>query len=109
MCRIRFGDALGAKTYAGYFEQEFMDSVNAFGIDMDYRYQASMYRSGKYTDMILKAIVRRREIYDILSRHRTQPATEAERNEFYPVSIYCAPLRSRYHTYSINIRRQYRR
>ena len=30
-----FGDALGAKTYAGYFEQEFMDSVNAFGIDMD--------------------------------------------------------------------------
>lgn len=85
-----FGDALGAKTYAGYFEQEFMDSVNAFGIDMDYRYQASMYRSGKYTDMILKAIARRREIYDILSRHRTQPATEAERNEFYPVSIYCA-------------------
>ena len=84
-----FGDALGAKTYAEYFEQEFMNSVNAFGIDMDYRYQSQMYRSGKYTDLVLKALSKRKEIYDILATHRTQEPTEEERNRFYPVSIYC--------------------
>lgn len=84
-----FGDALGAKTYAGYFEREFMDSVSAFGIDMDFRYQARMYRDGKYTDLILLALEKRREIFDVLDRHRTQTATPEERENFYPVSIYC--------------------
>lgn len=88
-CPNPFGDALGAKTYAEYFEQEFMNSVDAFGIEMDYRHQAEMYRSGKYTDLVLKAIASRKEIFDVLDRHRTQVATEEERNNFYPVSIYC--------------------
>ena len=84
-----FGDALGAKTYAAYFETEFMNSVDAFGIEMDFRHQAEMYRSGKYTDLILLALEKRGEIYDVLSRHRTQAATAEERAAFYPVSIYC--------------------
>lgn len=84
-----FGDTLGAKTYAEYFEKEFMNSVSAFGIEMDFRYQAQMYRSGKYTDLILQAVAKRKEIYDVLDKHRTQTATEEERNNFYPVSIYC--------------------
>lgn len=88
-CPNPFGDELGAKTYAEYFEQEFMNSVDAFGIEMDYRHQAEMYRSGKYTDLVLKAIASRKEIFDVLDRHRTQVATEEERNNFYPVSIYC--------------------
>lgn len=84
-----FGDERDAKTYAEYFEKEFMESIGAFGIEMDYRYQSQMYRSGKYTDLILKAIAKRKEIFDVLDRHRTQTATEEERNNFYPVSIYC--------------------
>ena len=84
-----FGDERDAKTYAEYFEKEFMESIGAFGIEMDYRYQSQMYRSGKYTDLILKAIAMRKEIFDVLDRHRTQTATEEERNNFYPVSIYC--------------------
>ena len=84
-----FGEELGAKTYAAYFEQEFMNSISAFGIDMDYRHQADMYRSGKYTDLILLAIAKRKEIFDVLDRHRTQVATEEERQAFFPVSIYC--------------------
>ena len=84
-----FGDALEAKTYAEYFEKEFMASVSAFGIDMDFRYQAQMYRSGKYTEHVLYAMEKRKEIYDVLSRHRTQEPTEEERNAFYPASIYC--------------------
>ncbi len=85
-----FTGELGAKTYAEYFEQEFMNSVSAFGIDMDFRHQAEMYRSGKYTDLILLAIAKRKEIFDVLDKHRTQVATEDERQAFFPVSIYCA-------------------
>ena len=84
-----FGDALGAATYAEYFEREFEASVRAFGIELDFRHQAEMYRSGKYTDLILHAVSRRKEIYDVLARHRTQAPSEAEREAFYPVSIYC--------------------
>ncbi len=78
-----------AKTYAEYFEKEFMDSIVKFGIDMDYRYQADMYRSGKYTQYILEALKKRGEIFDILDSHRTQAAAEGERDNYYPVSIYC--------------------
>lgn len=84
-----FGNAKGCATYAEYFEKEFTDAVNAFGIDFDYRHQAEMYRSGKYTELILVAIAKRKEIYDILSRHRTQAPSEEERNAYAPVSIYC--------------------
>lgn len=59
-----FGDALGAKNYAEYFETEFMNSVSDFGIDLDFRHQAKMYRSGKYTDLILLAVAKRKQIYD---------------------------------------------
>ncbi len=84
-----FDDARGCRNYAEYFEKEFMDSIRAFGIDMDYRYQASMYRSGKYTQQIIFALGKRKEIYDVLDRHRSQAATEEERENYYPVSIYC--------------------
>lgn len=76
-------------TYAAYFENEFMRSITRFGIEMDYRYQAEMYRSGKYTDYILEALQKRGEIFDILDSHRTQDAQEGEREAYYPVSIYC--------------------
>lgn len=78
-----------ADSYAEYFEREFEKSIVQFGIDMDYRYQAEMYRSGKYVKYVLQALARRKEIFDILDSHRTQDATEGERDAYYPVSIYC--------------------
>lgn len=75
--------------YAKYFEEEFMESIRAFGIDMDCRYQAEMYRSGKYVKYILLALQKRGEIFDILDQHRTQEAQPGEREAYYPVSIYC--------------------
>ncbi len=78
-----------AKSYADYFEQEFMASMEKFGIKMDYRYQADMYRSGKYKDLVLTALKKRGEIFDILDSLRTQDAQEGEREAYYPVSIYC--------------------
>ena len=88
-----FGNELNAETYAEYFEREFTDSVKDFGIELDYRYQAKLYRGGAYTDLILNALSKRGEIFDILDRHRTQDAQEGERERFYPVSIYCPRCR----------------
>ncbi|MCI5948309.1 MAG: lysine--tRNA ligase [Oscillospiraceae bacterium] len=79
-----------ASSYADYFEKEFESSIGEFGIDMDYRHQAEMYRSGKYTKYILEALEKRGQIFDILDRHRTQKAKEGERENYYPVSIYCS-------------------
>ncbi len=78
------------KTYAEYFEHEFERSIVKFGINMDYRHQAEMYRSGKYTEHILHSLKKRGEIFDILASHRTQPVGEGEREAYYPVSIYCS-------------------
>lgn len=86
---VPFADDAEAKSYADYFEREFMRSVSEFGIEMDYRYQASMYRSGKYAELVMMAVEKRKEIFDVLATHRTQQVTEEERNNFYPVSIYC--------------------
>lgn len=77
------------ESYAQYFEQEFEKSIKEFGIEMDYRHQAHMYRSGQYKDSILTALDKRGEIFDILDSFRTQDATEGEREAYFPVSIYC--------------------
>ena len=75
--------------YADYFEREFMRSIDKFGIEMDYRYQADMYRSGKYKEHIITALKKRGEIFDILDSFRTQEAQPGEREAYYPASIFC--------------------
>lgn len=87
-CENPFPDS-PCKTYAEHFEQEFERSIGRFGIKMDYRHQAEMYRSGKYAQQVLHALKHRAEIFEILDSHRTQEATDEERKNFYPVSIYC--------------------
>lgn len=84
-----FDDDKDAKTYAEHFENEFTASIKRFGIEMDYRHQTEMYRSGKYKDHVIHALKKRGEIFDILDRHRTQDAQPGEREAYYPVSIYC--------------------
>ena len=78
------------ESYAKHFQEEFEASIKRFGIDMDYRYQASQYRSGKYAKYVIQALEKRGEIFDILDSFRTQDATEDERKNYYPVGIYCA-------------------
>ncbi len=79
----------GCANYAEHFEKEFEDSIRRFGIDMDYRYQAGMNRSGKYSEYVIHALKKRGEIFDILDSFRTQDAVEGEREAYYPVSIFC--------------------
>ncbi len=77
-------------SYAEHFEKEFEESLAAFGIEVDFRRQAEMYRSGAYKDEIIKALMHRNEIFDILDSFKTQDSTEEERKNYYPVGIYCS-------------------
>ena len=79
----------GSVSYAKYFEKEFEEAMERFGIEMDYRYQGDMNRSGKYAEHVIHALKKRGEIFDILDSFRTQAAQEGEREAYYPVSIYC--------------------
>ena len=63
------------ESYAAHFEKEFMASVERFGIQMEYRYQAKEYRSGRYAEYIIFALKNRDKIFSILDSHRTQDAT----------------------------------
>lgn len=84
-----FKDDLESKTYAEHFEKEFEDSIQPFGIKLDVRHQAEMYRSGKYAENVIYALKKRKEIFDILDRYKTQDSTQEERDNYYPVGIYC--------------------
>ena len=87
------------ENYAKHFEEEFMLEMKKFGIEMDYRYQADMYRSGKYTKDIIEALQKRGEIFEILDSFKTkEPGKtpeelaaehDAEKAAYYPVSIFC--------------------
>lgn len=78
------------ESYAKHFQNEFEASIKRFGIEMDYRYQAKEYRSGRYAKQVIHALKNRERIFDILDSFRTQDSTEEERKNYYPVGIYCA-------------------
>ena len=75
-------------SYAQRFEREFEEQLPRIGIFPEFRYQSSEYKSGKYDDMIVWALNKRREIVEILSRFKTQGINEKEMENYYPVSVY---------------------
>ena len=87
------------ENYAQHFEEEFLRGIAPFGIELDCRYQAQMYRSGKYTDRVITAIQKREEIFEILDSFKTKDMSkseeerraehDAEKAAYSPVSIFC--------------------
>ncbi|MBQ9784999.1 MAG: lysine--tRNA ligase [Clostridia bacterium] len=87
------------ENYAAHFEEEFLNSIKPFGIELDCRYQAQMYRSGKYQKDILESLKKRGEIFEILDSFKTKDTSkseaelkaehDAEKEKYYPVSIFC--------------------
>lgn len=78
------------KSYAKYFEDEFEDALKVLGVDYDVRYQSEEYLSGRYAKNVAYCLERRKEIYDIIMSFKTQEATKEERENYYPVSVYCS-------------------
>ncbi len=87
------------ENYARHFEEEFLNAIKPFGIKFECRYQADMYRSGKYTADLIHALKNRGEIFEILDSFKTKDKTlteeerkeahDKEKAEYYPVSIFC--------------------
>ena len=77
-------------SYAEHFEKQFEASLKQFGIEVEFIYQAREYKSGRYSDDIVYTLTKRKEIYDIIMQFKTQEANAEERENYYPVSIYCA-------------------
>lgn len=87
------------ENYARHFEEEFLEGIRAFGIKFECRYQADMYRSGKYTADLIEALRKRGEIFEILDSFKTKDMSkseeerreihDAEKAAYYPVSIFC--------------------
>ena len=66
-----------------------MASIQKFGIPLDITTRQRSTVSGRYAKQVIFALQNRKKIFDILDRHRTQDATEEERENYYPVSIFC--------------------
>ncbi len=87
------------ENYAKHFEEEFLNAMKPFGITLDCRYQAQMYREGKYTKDIIESLQKREEIFEILDSFKTKDTSkseeelraehDAEKAAYYPVSIFC--------------------
>ncbi len=87
------------ENYAQHFEEEFLKGIEPFGIELDCRYQAEMYRSGKYTKDIIESLQKKDEIFEILDSFKTKDTSkseeelkaehDAEKASYYPVSIFC--------------------
>ena len=78
-----------SKSYAEHFEKEFEKSLKDMNIIVDIRRQTDYYTSGKYREQIKHSLAKRKEIYDIIMRFKTQESNEEERELYYPISIYC--------------------
>ncbi|PFJ80159.1 lysine--tRNA ligase, partial [Bacillus cereus] len=76
-------------SYAEHFEKEFEKSLQTFGIEVEFIYQHAEYRSGRYNENILESMYKRKEIYDILMGFKTGIHREEDRENFYPVTLYC--------------------
>ena len=76
-------------SYADYNEKEFEASLKEMEIAPDTRYQAKEYLSGRYSERIILAIKKRKEIYDILMKYKTQDSSEGDRNNYFPLNVYC--------------------
>lgn len=77
------------ESYAEYFQNRFIGELKRVGIEAECIMQSKEYKSGRYNEKIKLAMDKRGEIFDIIDSFRTQDAEEGEKENYYPISIYC--------------------
>ena len=77
------------ESYASYMENRFLNELKAMDVEVECIYQAKEYRSGRYNEYIKTAMDNRDKIFSIIDDFRTQDSTDEERQNYYPISIYC--------------------
>ncbi len=78
-----------ASSYGNYFEQLFINDLEKMAVKPEFIYETKAYENGNYDQEIALVLTKRQEIYDILSRFRSEKADEEERENYYPISLYC--------------------
>lgn len=78
------------ESYGVHFEKEFENALKQLGVDADIKYQTNNYLAGKYKEQIAIAMKKRKQAYDILMSFKTQEASDEDRENYYPISIYCS-------------------
>ena len=84
-----------AESYARHFQLPFEEAMKELNIVLDYRYQSKEYTSGSYTEKIVEALQKRKEIAKILLSFMTEKGKEEKGidatqyiENYYPISIY---------------------
>lgn len=86
----RIPDPFGChESWARHFQQPFVDALNQLGVEVEHIFQADRYTSGAYKEGMIKAVQKRKEIYDIIMSFKTQDENVDDRENYYPVQIYC--------------------
>lgn len=84
-------------SYAEHFEKDFEKSLEEvkLGMKIEYLYQAQEYKSGRYDDLILKALNYRLKIADILLSFMSEKAKKEKKidpkkfkKEYFPILVY---------------------
>lgn len=78
-----------ATSYGDYFEQLFRNDLEKMTIKPEFIFETQAYEGGNYDEEIALALSKRKEIYDILSRFRSEKPDQTERENYYPISLYC--------------------
>lgn len=89
-------------SYAEHYERDFETTLADMGIDVEFLYQTQQYQSGRYREGIHRALLGRRQIYDILMSFKGPGSVGAidnatvdkgivdkTREAFYPINLYC--------------------
>lgn len=77
------------KTYGKELEDIFLEELSRLDIYPEIIYQTEQYKSGRYDKKIILAMDKRKEIFDIISKFKTQEFTIEDKNNYYPISLYC--------------------
>jgi len=85
----------GKESYAEHFQKDFEEAMEILGIELEYHYQTSEYQSGRYDELMLHAIEKRKEIARILLSLMSDKAKKEKgidpkkyEEEFYPIAVY---------------------
>ncbi|MBR1925804.1 MAG: lysine--tRNA ligase [Clostridia bacterium] len=77
------------KSYEDHFEKPLMDALKEIGIDCEFIFQSKEYKSGRYVKGIVESLKKRKQIYDIMMKFKTQSASDEERENYVPLELYC--------------------
>ena len=78
------------ESYATYMENRFLNELKKMDVEVECIYQTKEYKSGRYNKYIKLAMDNKDKIFDIIDDFRTQDSTEEEKENYYPISIYCS-------------------